>query len=106
MVRELALLFALALVTGASGFAEETTSAVPAAAPALSADASASAAGEAVALSLSAILGSGKSWVCEPVCGTYYAACAEDCTEEGCYSRGCGYPNGWSQGTCSCSYCF
>lgn len=108
MSRRLTLIGSLTLVllAGPSALAEKTAATATAVDPSVTEEALAPATGQAAELSLVTILGSAKSWVCEAVCGTYYAACAEDCTEAGCYSRGCGYPNGWSQGTCSCSFCF
>ncbi len=43
---------------------------------------------------------------CSEVCTTFYAQCFDDCTETSCADHGCGFPNGYSSGTCYCSYCW
>lgn len=105
MIRRLTLLAAIVLAfgVGASALAEETATEQIAE---LSVSAEAPASGGAVELAVPSILDVVRPGMCSAVCGTYFALCREDCTEEGCYAIGCGYPNGWSQGTCSCSFCF
>lgn len=45
---------------------------------------------------------------CSAVCTQFHAATYDDCTDVNCYALGCGAPNGfdWGTCTCSCSYCF
>lgn len=45
---------------------------------------------------------------CSEVCTTFHAYSYDDCTDVNCYALGCGAPNGfdWGTCTCSCSYCF
>ena len=45
---------------------------------------------------------------CSAVCTQFHAATYDDCTDLNCYALGCGAPNGfdWGTCTCSCSYCF
>lgn len=45
---------------------------------------------------------------CSAVCTSFHAASAGDCSDTNCYARGCGAPNYFDSGscTCYCSYCF
>jgi hypothetical protein len=45
---------------------------------------------------------------CSAVCTSFFALYPDSCTDENCYARGCGAPNGysWGSATCYCSYCF
>lgn len=45
---------------------------------------------------------------CSQVCTSFHAYSYGDCTDTNCYARGCGAPNYFDSGTCTCycSYCF